>query len=285
MSGEWRVFGCSAQGANHARLGRPNQDAIDWLAVYRDSQPYVALAIADGHGSARYVRSGMGAQLAVRVARGLLRDLATEFHRKHDLAALKQMAAHHLPSLLVRCWRQMVDAHLHTLPLTPPELAPLSSAEQSSLERRPYLAYGSTLVAALVTTDFLLYVQLGDGDIVTVDTTGIAVRPPLPADAQLLGDATTSLCMDEAWRAVRTYFQPLASQPPALVMLATDGYVNSFAGEDDFLLAAHDIHALMQEPQRAGVQTLRSQLPAWLRATSDQGSGDDITVGILYRLP
>ena len=282
-SGEWRVFGCSVQGANHQRLGLPNQDAIDWLAAYGGAQPYVALAVADGHGSARYVRSDVGAQLAVAVARTLLCDLAGEFYQRHDLGAIKQMATHRLPGLLARCWRQRVAAHLSALPLTTAELAPLNEAEQASLARYPHHAYGSTLVATLATESFLLYVQLGDGDIVTVDDGGAAARPPLASDARLLGDATTSLCMDEAQRAVRIYFQPLAAQPPALVMLATDGYANSFAGEADFLLAAHDIQALVQPQCDSALHALRNQLPGWLRATSDQGSGDDITVGILLR--
>lgn len=279
----WHVFGCTVAGAAHLRAGIPNQDAIDWLAAYGGEQPLVALALADGHGGPRYVRSDVGAQLAVRAARSLLRDLGLEYYRTGALANIKHLAEQKLPLLLVRCWQQLVDAHLVALPLTAHELEPLHDEARASLETAPRIAYGATLVAALATTGFLLYVQVGDGDIVAVDAAGQAERPPLLVDTQLFGDATTSLCMAEAWRFVRTYFQPLADRPPALVLLATDGYANSFVSDGDFLQAAADIYTLVNQQPIDSTRLLRQQMPGWLRATSDQGSGDDISVGILYR--
>lgn len=281
----WHVFGCTVEGASHRRAGLPNQDAIDWLASYGGERPLVALALADGHGGPRYVRSDVGSQLAVRAARAILRDLGLEYYRSGDLAAVKQLAEYRLPTLLVRCWQQLVDAHLAGLPLTPPELEPVGAEMRADLEDDPRIAYGATVVATLATTDFLLYVQLGDGDIVAVDAAGQAERPPLPVDTQLFGDSTTSLCMADAWRFIRTYFQPLAARPPKLVLLATDGYANSFVSESDFLQAATDICTLVKQEPVDGVRLLRQELPGWLRTTSDQGSGDDISVGILYRQP
>lgn len=281
----WHVFGCTVAGATHLRAGVPNQDAIDWVAAYDGERPLVALALADGHGGPRYIRSDVGAQLAVRAARAILRDLGLEYYRTGALANVKHLAEQKLPSLLVRCWHQLVDAHLAALPLTAPELEALNDEARASLETEPRIAYGATVVAALVTTTFLLYVQLGDGDIVIVDEDGQSVRPPLPVDTRLFGDATTSLCMVDAWRFVRTYFQPLSDRPPALVLLATDGYANSFIGDGDFLQAAADIYTLVNQQPVDGTRLLRQQMPGWLRATSDQGSGDDISVGILYRQP
>lgn len=281
----WHIFGCSVQGASHRRSGAPNQDAVDWLATYGGQQPIIALALADGHGGARYVRSDVGAQLAVRVGRAVLRDLAGEAYGRADLAVVKDLAEHHLPALLVRTWRHLVEAHLAGLPLTAGELAALEPEARASLHQNPVLAYGSTVVAALLTTDFLLYVQLGDGDIVVVDAQGNPTRPPLPADPHLFADATSSLCMADAGRAVRTYFQPLADRPPRLILLATDGYANSFVAEPDFLQAAQDIDQFVRAEPHGGIERLRRELPQWLRMTSDQGSGDDITVGILYHQP
>ena len=81
----------------------------------------------------------------------------------------------------------------------------------------------------------------------------------------------------------RTYFQPTAAHLPALIMLATDGYANSFASDKDFLLAAHDYLAIVRAAGRRSQATLRRELAEWLRATSAQGSGDDISVGIIYQ--
>lgn len=277
----WNVFGSSVPGASHVRTQTRNQDAIDWLARYGGHQPLIVLAVADGHGNPRYVRSYLGAQLAVQAAKTTLSDLAAESYRTGNLMAVKQLAEQQLPHLLVRWWQRAVDEHLAATPFTADEVEQLGAAVAAN----PRLAYGSTLVAALATNTYLLYVQLGDGDVVLVNAAGQPARPPLPRDERLFADATTSLCLPDAWRAVRTYLQPLAGHPPVLVMLATDGYANSFEHEQGFLAAATDILDMLQQHRHDSVQLLRGQLQSWLRATSDQGSGDDISVGILYRTP
>lgn len=281
----WRVFGASIQGAAHRRSGASNQDAIDWQATYGNEQPLLVLALADGHGSAHFVRSEIGAAIAVRVARALLRDLGEETNRTGDVSAGKRFVDQHLATLLVRGWRNLVAQHWATTPLSASELARLDAPLPARLDADPYRLYGSTLVAALVTTGFILYVQLGDGDVVTVDLAGQVARPPLPVDSALFANATSSLCMENAAHSVRTYFQPTGARLPALILLATDGYANSFASEKDFLLAAHDYLAIVRAAGRNAQAALRRDLEEWLHATSAQGSGDDISVGIIYRAP
>jgi len=64
-----------------------------------------------------------------------------------------------------------------------------------------------------------------------------------------------------------------------LIMLATDGYSNSFANDNGFTAAATDI---LEAIRSLGPHQTRIELPGWLRATSKGGSGDDITVAIAY---
>jgi hypothetical protein len=219
----------------------------------------------------------------VQVAKTVLAELGQTFYQGANLTAIKQMAEQQLPNRLVRSWNQAVDDYQASYPFSAGDLDKFDSEARRGLAANPRVAYGSTLVATLVTDAFLLYMQLGDGDIVAVSMDGQAVRPPLPGDSRLFADATTSLCMSDAWRYVRTYFQPLADYPPALVMLATDGYANSFATEEGFLVAAKDIFDMLKQHRHDSVHMLRNHLHAWLRATSDQGSGDDISVGVIFR--
>jgi len=65
-------------------------------------------------------------------------------------------------------------------------------------------------------------------------------------------------------------------------MLATDGYANSFESGTGLLQAGQDMLAAIRTE---GLASASGRLPAWLRATSSAGSGDDITVGLVYRLP
>jgi serine/threonine protein phosphatase PrpC len=279
----WQIFGATVPGANHLRNQLPNQDAIDWVATYGGAHPHIVLALADGHGNPRYFRSDRGARLAVQVIRQALSELATTYQHTSQMSLVKQFAEQRLPTELVRRWVEAVSADYAASPFSLAEIEPLRTVVQDQVYANPRLAYGSTLVATLVTQGFILYIQLGDGDMVVVDERGQATRPPLSIDRHLFANMTTSLCMQGAQRYIRTYFQPIAQRPPALLMLATDGYVNSFADERGFLRTAQDIFALLHQPAGGGVHLLRNQLADWLRATSDAGSGDDISVGVIYR--
>jgi serine/threonine protein phosphatase PrpC len=278
MSGKlvWQVTGASIRGANHTRTHLPNQDAIAWQAPVRPGDPAV-IALADGHGAARYVRSHRGAKLAVTLAVDLLAAFAAEHVRATDLVGLARQSAEQLPRTLVRTWQDKVAADYAARPFTPEEEA--RRQVRPDVPHDPLRAYGATLLAAVMTQRYLLFCQLGDGDILTVDAQGEVSRPPLPADPRLVANQTTSLCGAEAWRDMRTYFQPLTARPPALVMLASDGYANSFADQAGFFAAAAD---LLRALHTHGLQHTANRLPHWLHATSAAGSGDDISVGLAY---
>jgi hypothetical protein len=122
--------------------------------------------------------------------------------------------------------------------------------------------------------------QLGDGDILVVSETGEVIRP-LPGDERLFANETTSLCSHNAWCDFRVSFQPLLSRPPALILLATDGYANSFHNEVGFLKVGPDI---LEKIRSGGLDVVNEGLETWLSETSQLGSGDDITLGIICRM-
>jgi hypothetical protein len=118
-------------------------------------------------------------------------------------------------------------------------------------------------------------------------TPGGDVHPPLPPDQRLFGNSTTSLCEREAWRNFRVRFQALEGSldPPALILLSTDGYANSFKEPAGFEQAAIDIHRQLQAGDLdQEIAAIRESLPGWLAEISQQGSGDDVTQGILCRM-
>ena len=279
MKPAWLVLGASVRGAGHTRAQRPNQDAIAWHTPTTPDDCLV-LAVSDGHGSPRYVRSHRGAKLAVKLAVDLLHQFGTTHKGPGSIAATGDMAVEQLPRTLVRNWQATVREELAAKPLTLEEETALAEAQRTRVkDDDPLRVYGATLLTALITPHYLLLLQLGDGDIVTVDATGQVGRPPLPADPRLIANQTTSLCGGSAWRDMRTVFQPIMGRPPALVMLATDGYANSFADEAGFLAVAADILSALRTQ---GHRHTENQLPRWLRATSQGGSGDDISVGLAY---
>jgi len=202
-SSVWRGLGASVRGPQHERSGLPNQDA--WWG--RDHAaaliPGIAvLAVADGHGSARSFRSDEGARKAVLHAVRILNELARSgVTPDTPLSAVKRAAAEQVPPFLVRRWRDSVARHLR--------LHPFSEAERAMLGRQPVeLAYGSTLLTVLVTERFIAYWQLGDGELAAAWRDG-RVERPLPVDARLFANETTSLCQDDPVRDFRIHVQPL----------------------------------------------------------------------------
>jgi hypothetical protein len=280
---QWRVIGHSVRGAAHVRVDLPNQDAICWLPESGTGLPLV-LAVSDGHGSARCFRSDVGARLAVETATQVTQEFLENLPESLNLSAIKRWAEENLPRAIVHRWRDRVADDIFAHPLPKADLDRLEANEDVTKRRQvvldPLLAYGATLLTVLVTESFILYLQLGDGDILTVSEAGEVSRPPLPVDARLFANETTSLCSRDAWREFRSHFQVLSGSPPALILVSTDGYANSFRDEAGFLQVGADFLALIRAD---GLDAVHESLESWLSEASRNGSGDDITVGILCR--
>ena len=278
---EWHVYGQSVRGAAHDRLGLPNQDAIHWLPASGVGPPII-LGVSDGHGSPKSFRSDVGSRLAVEQSAWMVQDLLDGQPDPSNLSAVKRTAEDYLPREIVRRWQEMVEDHLAENPLTDEELASVAEQQGSDARQKvvnnPLLAYGATLLIVLVTRDFILYLQLGDGDILVVDETG-GVSRPLPKDERLFANETTSLCRKDAWQDVRFRFQALFGKSPSMILLATDGYANSYRDDAQFMKIGTDMLSIIKEK---GISPIQANLENWLKETTAAGSGDDITLGLLY---
>ena len=278
VASRWKVFGRSVRGAAHERRGLPNQDAICWRPRSGVGST-LALALADGHGSPRYARSHIGAHLAVETATQLIQDFVAGHQDANNLSVIKRTAEEWLPQALLRSWLDAVNAHARAHPLSEVELQALSLKEDLAMLNagNPLIAYGTTLIAVAVAEAFVIYLQLGDGEVLTV-TNQSQVGRPLGKDERLFANETTSLCAPEAWRDFRVAFQPTAHARPALILLTTDGYPNSFRDESGFLQAGSDIFKTIQAE---GFSRVKAGLEGWLKDSTSRGSGDDVTIGIL----
>lgn len=261
----WEIIGGSVRGASHVRNGLPNQDAVLWYPEDGKGDT-VIVAVADGHGSAKSFRSETGSKLAVETAIGTIKEMI-ECQKTAQLSVVKRMAEERLPREIWNRWKSKVDEDVRDRPFT--------EEKSNRIDGTIYLAYGSTLLSVLITPSFILYLQLGDGDIVTVS--GDTVQRPLPKDERLFANETTSLCTKDAWRDFRVRFQTIV-EPPELILIATDGYANSFRNDDGFLKAASDIRDMIRED---GVDYIREHLETWLKDASESGSADDITTGLI----
>lgn len=278
----WQVLGATVPGSSHLRSGIPNQDSFAHNSENREANAPLLLAVSDGHGSASCFRSDVGSRFAVDTFMAELQTFLTgDFGG--DLTLLKRTAEERLPEQLVRSWEQKVRAHLAANPVLQTEWDTLSQKEGpkrvSRLQDNPLLIYGATLLGVVITPQFMLYLQLGDGEILDVDSSGLAT-PALEKDERLFANETTSLCRPNAWRDFRFRFQVLTDTPPAMLLLTTDGYANSFKDTTGFLQVGKDLWQMLAED---GPAFIGQQLPEWLTDATHQGSGDDCTLLLAWK--
>jgi serine/threonine protein phosphatase PrpC len=280
----WKVAHACIRGSSHQRSGVPNQDAVQCV-VTPGAQGTVAVAVvSDGHGSARHFRSQIGSSLAVSTVAATLQTFLRESVSSNGHVPFVPEQVHELERKIVSGWLAAVHSDLEKTPFSEMELAKLEKEEgaeaRAAVVITPELAYGATLLAAAATDKVLLYLQLGDGEILSVNALGTTTRP-LPPDDRLIANQTTSLCQPEAWKDFRSSWV-IAGALPSLVLLSTDGYANSFRSDDDFLKIGQDYLEIIREQ---GLASVAEELPAILTEATQQGSGDDITLAILQDDP
>ncbi|CAN5808806.1 hypothetical protein BH24ACI1_BH24ACI1_25110 [soil metagenome] len=281
---EWRIIGETVPGASHIRAEIPNQDAILQVRESGRSLPII-LSVADGHGSPKCFRSNYGSRFAVKKSAQIVGEFLDERRGKFDLAEIETKGKDYLPKEFVKKWRKTVEYHLKNNSFTDEEFKKLEeksgAGARKLIEENPLLAYGTTSLTVAMEEDFVLYLQLGDGDILNVSETG-EVTKPLPEDARLLANETTSMCLPKAENDFRFFVQKISGEhSPALVLLSTDGYLNSFSDEAGFFQAGTDILNMLAAEN--GFDAVNENLKAWLEEATQMGSGDDCTVGIIYR--
>jgi serine/threonine protein phosphatase PrpC len=280
---EWRIIGETIPGASHLRDGRPNQDAI--LQV-RESGVYppIILSISDGHGSNKCFRSHRGSHLAVTISAELMRELVNEKRKGYDASKIESAAKETLPAEFVRKWQKAVEADLKREPFSEEELDRLEARDgiyaRKIVESHPLLAYGATALTVALTQSFVIYAQLGDGEIICVSETG-EVSKPLPEDERLLANETTSLCTESAAQDFRTAYRPFTQSLPALIIMTTDGYANSFVDDAGFLRVGSDLLTMLRAD---GFDAVNRSVKGWLEEATRLGSGDDCTLAIICRM-
>lgn len=262
----WQIVSESIKSANHSL----NQDASKYF-LSKDKEQ-VIVTVADGHGSKKCFRSNIGSKFAVEV---LLRIFGKHLSGNtfDDLQSGFSGMSQDLAKTIHRQWLEKVKKHHTSNPFTPEE----ELVDQKVLNN-PIISYGTTLLGALVTNSYIVYLQLGDGDILVVND-GIVMRP-IPKDENMIANETYSLCDAEAYAYFKFHYQPIIGQLPDLILLSTDGYSNSFPNENEFQKTALDYNNLFKVE---GLDFIRENIVGWLTETTVNGSGDDLTTILVFK--
>jgi hypothetical protein len=263
------AFGCSRTGAAHVQSHKPCEDAYALLSGSAGAEPFIAFAVADGHGDPRHDQSRTGSALAVDAAIGEM----VAFYRSYvegDIQFQQFRAGFKtdLPRRVTRRWRELVvqDTGRRTLP--PPPVLSAAGPDQY------FSRYGTTLINALVGHGSILVGQIGDGDLLLVRPDG-SIECPLPRDPVPAGNETHSLSSPEAHLLWRT--ATLDRGEGGILLGATDGISDSFNGADSEEFAIF-VHSLVERIHTYGMEAVASAMSGWLDRYSTVASGDDMTL-------
>lgn len=254
------------------------------------------VSAADGHGGKIYFRSGDGAKYAVKCS---IKNFLRIFKNFSELQHQNQ-TGYLIPGNIRNCWNKNItncwnEQIKNDMNKKPPEKEPffenLTEKEKQKILQNPKCIYGTTLLTAGLYVDnqttVLILSQIGDGNIVVIKDDN-SLHRPFVKDEYAVGNETLSLCLEGAKDMFKTRVEFL-DKPPVAVFLSTDGYFNSFENEEDFEKAVYDFVEIIKTKgvdylkSRQGQQDQKSQLENILEKTSEIGSGDDISVGILIR--
>lgn len=287
MKFKYNSIGISVRGASHMLNNIPNQDSIFIYEKDIEYSDFTYSIISDGHGSHECFRSDRGSKYATEVLKDIFDNLIQQFKETEDqnLSHIKRYINETLAKEIVTKWKEKVCENIKYYPFVDKEIEILipnieeQTERKNLLEKKKFKAYGATLLGVLATPKYVLYVQLGDGDIVVINENN-EVGNRLPEDERLIGNETTSLCIEKAWNDFRIAFDVIEDTPPKAILLSTDGLANSYPiNIEDFFSFFSDSYKLSQEK---GVKFINDNLSDWLQENTNKGSGDDISVAFIF---
>jgi serine/threonine protein phosphatase PrpC len=291
------TFGARVIGASHIRSGTECQDSFRIVDDDKAIKDVIILAVADGHGSPAAEFSQDGSRIAVDVFCNLMADYCNMYRTgegsilanigqklkagdneyKPDtdslIVFLNREGQTKVAQTVIQEWREEV-ASFHRSEMRLDCLKADGSFDDALLYRK----YGSTLIGLVIASEFLFAFQLGDGDIVRVDTNEVE---QVIAGDKILGVETHSIGKLDAWKSVLTKTARVDANEglPYAYFLTSDGFANSYATQEEYESTIKDYFGTILDH---GVDAVKNNLPEWLSETSANGCGDDITMVVSY---
>lgn len=264
-------FAVTKIGNNHLKINKVCEDASD---NYDDEYAHICV-VADGHGSDNYPRTDRGSKYAVDAAIKCIREFVKNaipeqvHNEKRDHYPLLRLLA---ASILWE-WYQSVEEDYKRDALDSSELENVSEKYRNRYLSGEKLekAYGTTLIAFVVSEKYSFGLQIGDGKCVAVDQKGEFFEPiPLHEACQL--NVTTSICDSDA---IDEFQFCVLSEVPAAVFCGTDGIDDSYSDTEELYALYRSILCIIAEH---GVEIGKNEIEEYLPILTKRGSGDDVSI-------
>ena len=278
----------SIQGYSHLLINKECQDSsISWRG-----KKYSAVIISDGHGGEKYFRSAKGSQIACEIGKEVISSFMDSVRTNNRLyvdfvlkpSKRREELLSRLECSIIQRWNEAIASDIFNEPFEADVRFSLLSAEDKTyVTRTPAKAYGATFIAAVVAEKFFFVLKLGDGNVNVVKNGKPEFFFGLSnelEDDQLQFNLTTSLCSSNADKEFKHCFADDYSYGIIEgLVLTTDGIINSYTSEQAYLDFIGNVFDGYKEET---LEAAHAELAEFLPHLSEKGSGDDLTVGIIF---
>ena len=273
----FQLICASAQGASHIKHNLPCED----FGLAATGDECLLFAAADGHGDLNCPRSQLGAKTACQTAVQEMDAFCRAVRENHWEEKLlsggkeSERLARQLIVSIIAKWTKAVNEDYSEHPLTQEEREGCADyIERYDRGERLEHIYGTTLIAGLMTEEYLLLIQQGDGRCVLFYADG-SVSQPIPWDDRCFANITTSLCDEDVTDSCRFYIVNLKETPVAACFAGSDGVEDSFFSMEQMHTYYRD---LLVYANQNGVKAMEDHLKETLPEFSSAGSRDDVTI-------
>lgn len=262
-------FSRSVIGASHIKKNIVCQDS----SGYEVHEKYAVAVVADGHGSKKHFRSNIGSALAVESAIETVRNFFADYERiLCELPENHELILKNIEKQVIARWHRKITEHFSENPVTDDEKKPFTEEEFSKIPVASY--YGTTLVTAVISEDFSLGFQIGDGTLVAVFGDGETVMI-MDYEESNPANITASVCNKNAQLLFNHFYK---NKKKILAMfVSTDGLYTSFGSDCDFL----DYHTIIAG-QLYDIQAFESSVVKNITRRTHFGTEDDISLSCVY---
>lgn len=283
----YKLLFANTIGASHIRRNMPCQD----FGLVKEIDDYKVFAVSDGHGDPSCFRSDRGSRFICETIIEVLPNFIESITKENNtylLYDLDKKTLKQLSTSIIGNWLCKIEEDTMMDPITSETISSFETktnkyigtkiAEDYKHNVRAERAYGCTIIAGILTNDFLFLVHHGDGRCIVVDEDGDVIQP-VPWDDRCVGSLTTSCCDRDAIDSIRYSIIDLKKHKILACFLSSDGVEDSFACTDAMYsyFLENILYALNN-----GVEKLSTHLSDTLPELSELGSSDDITIaGIL----
>lgn len=229
-----RTYFARKRGRGHIETGTVCQD---YCLVENISDDILVIAVADGHGGEAYVKSDIGARLACKT---LIDSIKSMFNSKSPSLSedvwIEAIKTKEFKVKYINYWKEAVLK----------DYAKCSENEPESTLGNIIKQYGTTILFAIVTREYLALGQLGDGAILMFNNDNqcqLFKRHAIKTNSQ-----TSSLASARAEYAfvINVFRREMFGN----ILISTDGIYDKLDKEDSFLTYANFLLTQVQENQK-----------------------------------